>query len=319
MTPIGRSPSLLLVPLSGALLTACPVIEELLSDEVLEQAASDLEDPRDPVIATDDKLRAYIECRDSLEGPVSESWARYAEHVGEDGQPKRKNRAFIYPVGKASFRTCAKVLAEAPKVRPSMPEIERSAAEMVDAASEYAEVSRQLNRYFEHQEFKDDGWALLDQLHPKLSGAHARWLRNDSVLALYLDTEKARNDPKLLDILSQDGETLEYHVRSVMVYARPLAKCFRDPEVTAQACRSAFKEFERAYEAFRAAYEAERDAADQVFWMTAFVADARDFRSAAADYVDEIDDNGARRVSDDLLLRYKNLVRDHNTLDFDFP
>jgi hypothetical protein len=319
MTRTGLSASTLLAGVGSLLLTGCPVVEDLLSDEVPEQAASEIEDDRDPIIATDEKLRAYIECRDSLEGPVAESWDRYAEHVDVSGKPKRRNRAFIYPVGKASFRTCVKVLAEAPKVRPSMPEIERSANEMVSAASEYAQVSRQLNRYFEHEEFKDDDWALLGKLHPKLAGAHERWLKSDSVLALYLDTEKSRNDPKLLEILSQDGETLEFHVRSVMVHARPLAKCFRDPQVTAEECRQGFTEFEDEFKAFESAYNADRDAADHVFWMTAFVADVHDFHAAAADYVGKLDEQGRRRGNDDLLLRYKNLVRDHNTLDFEFP
>lgn len=305
------------LPVLALALAGCPVVEELIGigddgNEPDEVAASG-----EPVLETDRKLTAYIECRDSLVGPVSESWDRYAEHVDEAGKPRRRNRAFIYPVGKASFRICTKVLAEEPEVAPSMPEIERSAVEMVESARDYARLSRELNQYFESKAYEDDDWAKLADLHPRLTEAHAHWEKGDSVLELYLDTEKSTNDPKLLKILSADGKDLEYYARALMVSARPLARCVRNTEASKADCEPSFAAFDSAYGEFDRAYQGDRDAADRVFWMSTFAVDAADLHAQMGDHVKRLGDRG--RDPEEVTRLYDNLVRDANTLDFDFP
>ena len=322
MTPTGserRGPRLgpfgplVLAPL----LAGCPIVEDLVGESDDGKDQTEVAGGGEPVLETDRKLTAYIECRDSLVGPVSESWGRYAEHVDDAGNPRRRNRAFIYPVGKASFRICTKVLAEEPEVSPSMPEIERSAAEMVEAAREYAQLSRELNQYFESKGYENDEWAKLSTLHPKLRDAHAQWEKGDSVLELYLDTEKSTNDPKLLEILSADGKDLEYYARALMVSARPLARCVRDPEASKAQCEPSFAAFDSAYGEFDRAYQADRDGADRVFWMSTFAVDAADLHAQMGDHVKRLGDRG--RDPEEVTRLYDNLVRDANTLDFDFP
>lgn len=302
------------------LLCGCPVVEGLLGEAPEEDEEHVTADDRDPILRIDEKLGAYIECRDSLEGPVSESWARYSEHVDESGRPVRRNRAFIYPVGKASFRICNEVLAEAPERPPPMPEIERSAEQMVEAARAYAQLSQEAHTYFESQGYEQDDWAKLESLHPRITQAHEAWRRADAVLELYLDTEKAANDPKLLEILSADGRELEHHTRAVMVHARPLARCFGAAESRKSGCSSQLATFEKAYAAFEQAVKNERDLADKVFWMRSFVEDARDFHEQARE-LDRALTSGRARDGDEeeALLLYKSLVRDADTLDFDFP
>lgn len=302
------------------LLTACPVVESLLGEGPTDEREEITGDERDPILRIDEKLGAYLECRDSLEGPLAGSWSRYSQHVDESGQPIRRNRAFIYPVGKASFRICNEVLAEAPERPPAMPEIERSAEQMVEAARTYAELSRQANAYFESRGFEEDDWAKLGELHPELSRAHEAWRRADTVLELYLDTEKSTNDPKLLEILSADGLELELRTRAVMVHARPLARCFDAAESREAGCGGQLSAFDEAYRQFERAYEAERTSADKVFWMRAFVEDAADFHASATELSRALDGGHARAGDEqEALLRYKRLVRDANTLDFDFP
>ncbi len=314
MIRTGYERLLVLVPLLGG----CPIVEDLLGDGPTEEKESVTTDDRDPTRRIDEKLSSYLGCRDSLESPINESWARYTEHVDESGNPRRRNRAFIYPVGKASFRICNEVLAEAPERPPSMPEIERAATEMVEAAREYAQLSRELSVYFESGEFQEDGAKKLTTLHPRLVDARSRWARTDAVLELYLDTEKTANDPKLLEILSEDGKNLEYHARALMVRARPLARCFRRPEATAEECQALFADFSAAYQAFETAHAAERETAEHVFWMTTFTADAAEFHAKAREHASKMGDKRGRE-SEEVLLVYKDLVRDASTLDFGFP
>jgi hypothetical protein len=307
---------LALVPL----LCACPVVEGLLGEGPADDTEEITVDDSDPTLRIDEKLGAYIGCRDSLAGPLSESWARYSVHVDESGKAVRRNRAFIYPVGKASFRICNEVLAEAPERPPPMPEIERSAEQMVEAARTYAELSREVHDYFESRGFEDDDWAKLETLHPRISEAHESWKRSDAVLELYLDTEKATNDPKVLEILSAEERDLEHRTRAVMVHARPLARCFGSADTRDGGCKTELDQFEGAYQAFDQAVASERDAAEKVFWMRAFIEDAGAFHEKANELSRALA-NGRARAEDEeeALLLYDSLVRDADTLDFDFP
>jgi hypothetical protein len=313
----GRTVAGVGLALTLPLLGGCPIVEDLLGLREPKAAEETLLPAGDPVVRTEAKLAAYIDCRDSLEGPVTQSFARYTEHVGPDGRPRRRGRAFIYPVGKASFRACETVLAEAPENPPAMPEIERSAVELVDAARQYAELSRRLAAHFESRAFERDDGAELARLHPQLSAAHERWARADAVLELYLDGEKAANDPRLLEQLARDGEDLEYHTRALMVAARPLARCFSRTDSTPEECRARLAEFEAAHDRFRSAHEADPEGPEHVFWMSTFATDAQEFRERAAAHARRPQPDAEDR--DDVVRLYRNLVRDAATLDFDFP
>ncbi len=277
----------------------------------------------DLVEMTDQKLRRFLGCADSIRTPIEESFTRYDDDVDDEGRPERRTAGVhIYPVPEMMFRQCGEVLADAPDTLPAMPEIERAAEALVDAGKTYADISRTLGEYLEAEGQLGDDWATVEELHPSLVAAYDAWARRDLILEIMLDGEKTANDPKLLELLSGQGRRLEFVTRSFEVSARPYVACVRkDPDKRGSDCGELHERFETAFDDFARHYDQKREESDRVFWMRSFAEDARSLHRVAADVQARLD--AGREPTDEQLEAlvdvHRILVRDAETLDFDFP
>ena len=288
--------------------------------ETEEQTEADA-DPAAYAEEVDAKLRRHSGCRDTVASLVGESWERYTDQVTDEGKPKRRREGvFLRGIGANSFRGCRRIIAShAGEV--AMPVIERSVVELVDAATRYAELTRQLDAYADVEGWKQDEWAKLSELDPELRAAHQAWGDADAVLQRALDLRHVENDQILLGVLERRASPLEYASRKVMVYARPLVRCLeREPPPNVDECRPLFEAFDEVEGAFEDVYAGDESGADKVFWMSTFANDVEEFHEVAGELVRKL---GQKRLrSQDLQgMRdsYSSLVRDAETLDFDFP
>ncbi len=322
-----RGPHLLARALARSLLCSACALPLLCACHLFEEQAPEAEvdvragaDPAAYTEEVDAKLRRHSGCRDTVASVMSESWERYVDQVGDDGKPKRRREGvFLRGITANTFRGCRRVIA-AHGGAVEMPVIERSTVELVDAASRYAELTRELDDYLDAKAWKDDGWAKLAQLDPPLREAHERWAAADQVLQRAIDLRHLENDQLLLGVLEQRAGRLEFASRKLMVYARPLVRCLeREPSPALSECRPLFDGFDAVTDEFEEVYGADFDA-DKVFWMSTFANDVEEFHAIAGELVRKL---GQRRLrsSDLQALRdaYSSLVRDAETLDFDFP
>lgn len=308
-------PALLALALPSA---ACHLFEP--SAETNEADQTSKTDPAAYTEEVDTKLRRYSACRDIVASLINESWERYSDQVSADGKPKRRREGvYLRGISNNSFRSCRRV-AQASKAGAAMPIIDETSAELLDAASRYAELTRLLDQYIGARGWKDDNWAQLAAIDPQLRDAHQRWASADQVLQQALDLRHIENDQLLLGVLEQRAGALEFTSREVMVYARPLVRCLeREPTPTAADCRRYFDEFDAVQGRFEEVYE-QSAGGDRVFWMSTFAIDVAEFHEVAGDAVRKL---GLKklRAGDLQGLRdaYSSLVRDAETLDFDFP
>lgn len=297
--------------------TGCPLISDLYygtDEEVEEQAAVELT-ARD----IEEKLALYVDCSEVLRQQLERSWERYTDHVDEQGKPKRRGGAFIYPVSDTGFRTCSDAEDRGPDKPPKMPELERKMDEVIRHAKTYAELSRELDTYFTERGFADDNWDTLEQTHPDLQEAFESWQAADAVLDLNLDTEKARNDPALLEELESSASDVEYLSRALVIVARPFVRCLqREPDLSR--CEESFGVLTEAYAAYAEHYRLNREDDSEIFWMRTFAEDADAFMEEANAAEDVVRTGPLRKGDlDPLLDAHRRLKRSAKTLRFEFP
>jgi len=273
---------------------------------------------------TEAKLALYLRCQDSLVDMLEDSWERLTAQVDDRGRIKRRRRLYVYAVPGSLFRVCDQTLREGPEMPPAMPEIERSAMDMVESAKAFGQLTRELERYLEDGGLAQDDGAKVQVLYPLLVRAHTQWRRSDRILSLNLNASKVNNDPELLAQLAAAGRDVEYHARAIMIRARRLVRCATEPDQESIVCADELEAFEETYEEFDQFYDAERERADRVFWMRTYAEDAADFRELVDSLADEMDGEGSsdrlnERQTAQLVESYRRLFRGAQTLDFDFP
>jgi hypothetical protein len=299
-------------------MAGCMLVE---SSEQQEAADRTVEvDAADYAEQVDAKLRRFSACRDVLASVMVDNWERYIDQVTDDGKPKhRREGVYLRGLGDNVFRSCRRVI-EAAKAPPQMVVIESLLVRSVESAVRYAELTRELGRYLDSEEYEEDDWADLARLDVQLRAAHADWLAADHSLQQALDVRHIENDSILLGVLEVRRSPLEVASRKLMIRARPMVRCLSDAAlVSVESCQPHHAAFEQAATEFERIYTAQRTAANKVFWMAAFASDVEEFRSIAA----ELNELGPRKPKPGELQAltdgYSSLVRDAETLDFDFP
>ncbi|MFV8755483.1 DUF3829 domain-containing protein [Nannocystaceae bacterium ST9] len=293
----------------------------LLEDQVPEPEQEERHDLAEFAEQVDDKLRMFDGCRDALASVMHESWERYGEQVEIGGKPTRKREGvYMRGVTDSTFRGCRRLIANAGRMEPELAKIEQITSNLVAAAEQYAAQTRAVERYLDERDDEDD-WAGLAEIDPILRAAHQRWLDADHALTDAIDTRHLENDPVLLGVLSGQRSSLELDTRALMVRARPMVRCMTaEPTPSAADCQAAHDEFDAAYTRFVATWAGDRVAADHVFWMRTFAADADEFHVQAGEFQRKLDQRRVREGDVEALLDgHAGLARDFDTLDFDFP
>src|SRR5690606_29297748 len=150
--------------------------------------------------------------------------------------------------------------------------------------------------------------------------AQERWEKADVALQRALDLRHVENDVLLLGVLERHASKLEFASRRVMIHARPLVRCLdREPPPPIDQCRPLFESFDQVQGEFEDIHARDPEA-DKVFWMSTFANDVEEFHEIAGDLVRKLGQKKLR-AQDLQRLRdaYSSLVRDAETLDFDFP
>jgi hypothetical protein len=310
---------LLGLALGLSFLAGCHLLERSAEEEPADRDAEI--DPADYAEQVDAKLQRFSACRDIIASVMGESWERYSDQVSEEGKPRRRREGvYLRGIGSNTFRTCRRVL-EAAKTPPPMPVIEAATTELVDAGSRFAELTRTLESYIDEQGYREDDWSTLAELDPQLRAAHEAWSEADRALQQAIDLRHVENDPILLGVLEVRRSPLEVATRELMIHARPMIRCMTAEDgPSAEQCQPKFAAFDEAVAEFERIYTNDRAAADKVFWMTTFANDVEEFHALAGEFQRKL---GQRKpkASDlqTLIDGYSSLVRDAETLDFDFP
>lgn len=318
---MSSAPAWVLAGLATALMlsSGCHLFEERDDTPPADHEAE--LDPGTYAEQVDAKLRRISACRDTVASVIEDSWVRYADQVGPNGQPARQREGvYLRGINSNAFRTCRRVL-EASATPPQMPVISTAVHNVVEAGTRYAALTRDLAIYLDLRQSRTEDWRRLAELDPELRIAHSTWVEADNALLRAIDLRHAENDAVFLGVLESRAEPLELASRRVMLRARPMVRCMAQAaRASVEQCAARYDEFDSAVGEFDATYERERANADRVFWMRTFAQDVEEFAATAAAFQRRLAQRKLRAIDmQELIDGYSSLARDAETLDFDFP
>lgn len=336
-----------------ALVLAGPGCDRLTAalEEKAQEVAEDIvpaeesAPPAGPVLSEDQQLAAklalYTECRDRASRRIRQSWQRYQEHVEEDGTPRARSgkgedkprKPFLYEID-GELTPCDEAATKGPTMLPPLPELEKTMATWLEHAKAFATTTVELDAYYESEGYATDDWAKGKALAPGFLAAWQAWSVADDELAALVEARLDVVERALLtELEARKGKDIEWHARNVVLHAKELVRCVHAATTTAGreagepaprgakleiGCKTEHAALRTAATGFRASYEADREKADAVFWMSAFVASVDDFL-AEADVVIEEPGKGGPTPEQlaKLVDEHDDLVSDASNLRFD--
>lgn len=306
----------------------CDNLMQALEDKAHEvtedMAASPESDPMAAPQLTEDetlaaKLDLYIECTNRASQRIHDSWARYSERAKDDGTPKKKGVIpFLYKID-SELDPCEEAVAKGPTMEPSLPEIEAAMVDYLAHGKELASYTVTLDRYYEHEDWKDDDWAKGKEIGPKLATAYEAWSKADQVLGDRVSANKDVVERKLLALVEQrSGKEIEWHSRNTVIAAKAFVRCVTAEGAKAEDCEEAYGAFETAEEGFSAYAEANPAKTEAVFWMSSFKGSVGDTFTESKKLMRAMRDGKAKadqfaKVVDE----YNDLIGDSNNLRYE--
>jgi hypothetical protein len=273
---------------------------------LLEQKAQEVADemtlpeatpPAGPVLSDDEQLAAklalYTECRGRASRRIRQSYQRYDARVLPDGTPRKKDQEpYLHQVD-TELTPCDEAAAKGPHTAPPLPELEATMAAWLAHARAFAATAADLDEYYESKGYTQDAWAKGKALAPGFAATYAAWVEADDELAALVEARMEVVERALLaEVEARKGQDIEWHSRHVVLAAKAFVRCFvppvaadpkaegkpgqKPPKAPAPACDDELTALLRAEAGFRREYETNRDAANAVFWMSAFEASVTD-------------------------------------------
>ncbi len=171
---------------SLATLSGCKQIAEARkAAEALKAAASAAKggDAKAPVASAEEdkdaelgnKLGEYINCMNGTSKRVSDSRNRYLSWIKDENVGPTGKERIVYGLYEVNTDSCYRALDKAKTLKPALPEVEAAADEYKKALTELEPMIKQANRYYEHDDYKDDKMAKGKELHPQLMNAFAKF------------------------------------------------------------------------------------------------------------------------------------------------
>lgn len=332
--------------------SGCDRLTALLEEkaqEVAEEMAPPEESapPAGPVLSDDQQLAAklalYTECRDRASRRIRQSWQRYQEHVGDDGTPRshhagaakgdKDRKPFLYEID-GELTPCEEAATKGPTMPPPLPELEKTMATWLTHAKAFATTTVELDAYYESEGYATDDWAKGKALAPGFLAAWQAWSEADDELAALVEARLDVVERSLLvELEARKGKDIEWHARNVVLHAKELVRCVNGATATAGreggepaprgaklelGCKDELAALRTATTGFRACYEADREKADAVFWMSAFVASVDDLLAEADAVIAKPPKGGPTPEQIAKLVdEHDDLVSDANNLRFD--
>lgn len=161
------------------------VVEKLIQNGEKPLDLSDSETQQNLIV----KLNLYVDCLNRNSDRARESLKRYGSWVKdlEKGPTGKETYPYgLYTIyGKQYY--CDKV-GETDNIKPSLPVLEAKTATYVKSLDELEAVIKKADKYYERQDWKDDGFAKGKQIHPQLMDAFKLFFEAEEAVRVQIDS-----------------------------------------------------------------------------------------------------------------------------------
>src|SRR4051794_39043497 len=187
------------------------------------QTIADLPDDKFKLVV--DKTALYIKALNAAR-TVQKAYDKYASWVDVKAGPTGKEKAIAsgLPEISGAVQDIADAAKNGPGMWPPLPNVDGTAQKLADAINALAPVAKSASEYYSQGHYKKDAAKQGQALHPELVAKFEQFFGAE--LALRRELGAVREDVErryLAQIEKEHGKNYEWHLRSVLIAARPLA------------------------------------------------------------------------------------------------
>ncbi len=204
------------------------------------------------------KTNFYItNCFNKYSNSVIQSHNRYAMWVKDMNVGPTGKERIVYGLYEVSGdgADCEKAIADAKATDPEIPEIETAAEEYVVALKAVLKNISDIYKYYEQEDYKDDGFAKGKAAHPALVEAFANFKTINTTFAAEVDKlEDQVAQQQLEKLKDQPDRRIEYLVTETGVKAKKIKSLLQEKDyaqLTADDLNPLISDFEASVEELR--------------------------------------------------------------------
>jgi hypothetical protein len=265
-----------------------------------------------------EKMNAYVGCINRLSERAYESRKRYFSWVSKNG-PTGKERIIYGTYTIYDTSDCKKNVEKANALEPRDFALEGAATAYAQAVSALEPLLKEADDYYKQEDYKDDRMAKGRALHPRLVAAWEAFACADETLRANVETI---NDKRALErvaaIEKQEGRTARYHVETLMIQAKGLARALQADKPDLAAIAPALNDVEATVKALEAL------PAGEAKLGSFFLGSAKTFLTSAKQLMRRIRDKTPYSTGDKMMINAGSgwmiegspprLLRDYNSL-----
>ena len=192
------------------------------------------------------KMNVYVECINRLSARAFDARKRYFSWAALSGPTGRERIIYgTYTIYDTSG--CRKGVEKANAMEPHDTALEAAASAYADAAGKLEPLLKEADDYYTAENYKDDGMAKGQALHPRLVAAWDSFAAADRNLR---DAVEVINDrralQKLAEIEAKEGRKAHYYVEALMIDAKRVLQAEKVATPDLAAINAALNDYEEA-------------------------------------------------------------------------
>ena len=265
-----------------------------------------------------EKMNAYVGCINRLSERSYESRKRYFSWVSKNG-PTGKERIIYGTYTIYDTSDCRKNVEKANVLEPRDAPLEAAATAYAQAVSALEPLLKETDDYYKQEDYKDDKMAKGRALHPRLVAAWDAFASADQALRTNVETINDRRALERIAAIEQkEGRKARYHVETLMIQAKGLARALQAEKPDLAAIAPALTDVEATVKAL------ETLPADDAKLGSFFLGSAKTFLTSAKQLMRRIRDRKPPSRGDQMMINAgagemiegtpQRLLRDYNSL-----
>lgn len=271
-----------------------------------------------------EELNGYVECINRSQSRAQQSYDRYLSWVSKAAGPNCNERYItygLYSLYDDSIEKCNQAAKRGAEGAPSLPELEKAAADLAKCNAELIPLVKKASDYYDQQDFKDDACAKGKEMHPQLIATFEKCFAAAKALGAGVDTLKAEADRREIAKLEAQGQSFRLHTLRLMLNSRELLKTLntsgQGPIVTKDVYSPKSLEVEKNFQALDDYATAHKEELDKAFWGSAFLSSAKEFNTAAKFLRRALDEGkDPRSEAQSFVEQYNRMIDDANNVRF---
>lgn len=247
-SPIKKICSILIVFIA-VFTTACdekPNEEKKLSESISPTQQDNLQEPDTKNSNKDSqpssqkeqaKINAYVNCYNAINNSVYLSAQRYFKafpniETGPTG--KEKSPSGFIAVNSSLASDCKVEVLDALAIHPEFQPIDSYAKPFVDSVVTLGNVSKQILRYYEQGDYKDDNFQKGRMLHEEFIVSYGEYKKFSTLLVEQIEAfNDSRSEETLKEMEMKEGKSLNFYMLAIITKAKFINKLLSEKEFNA--------------------------------------------------------------------------------------